>query len=94
MEEISVLLKSYIAHPAGAAFLVIIMLWFLNNEQRRWLAELESDHEFHLSRSGRKEEYLRYNAQLTKRLLYFVHAIFLLAVGALIWSLMMLIANQ
>jgi len=94
MEEISVLLKSYIAHPAGAAFLVIIMLWIVNNEQRRWLAELDSDHEFQLSKSDRKEEYLRYMAKLMKRQLYFTNGIFLIVTGGITWLLIMFLADQ
>ena len=94
MEEISILVKSYIAHPAGAVVFVIILLWFGNKDQQRWLKELESDHEFHLSRSDRKEEYLRYTAELIKRQLYFTNGIFLTLVGVITWLLIMYLADQ
>lgn len=94
MEEISVLLKNYIAHPVGAAVFVFILLWFANKDQQRWLEELESDHEFHLSRSDRKEEYLRYTAELIKRQLYFTNGIFLTMAGVICWLLIMFLAEQ
>lgn len=99
MEEINALIKSYIAHPAGAAVFVIIILWFASNEQRKWMSDLDEGHEVRLLRVNRKdfketEEFLRYIAHLTKRQLYFTHAIYLMVVGVLTWSLIMFLADQ
>ena len=95
MEEINILIRSYLSHPAGAAFAAIILTFFAHVSLRGWLTDLDEGHEERLlSCSDKSEEHLRYIAQLTKRMLHFVYSIYIIAIGVLIWAIVFYMARN